>query len=420
MALRLDIEPERLHRFVELYLEFHRHPELSMEEHRTAALIESELRDSGLETFRCGGTGVVGILRNGEGPVVAFRADIDGLPILERTGLAHASVDTATLADGTVVPTMHGCGHDAHIASALAAADLLSADLTAWTGTVVFVFQPGEEIAAGSAAMIDDGLWRRAPRPDVVLGQHLGAYPAGTVQTRPGHVMSLADSWKVLVHGRGAHGSQPENAIDPIVTAAYMITRLQAVVSRHTSPLDPTVVTVGTFHAGLKENIIPEEAEFTLNIRTPNDEVRERVLGDVRRILAAEATAAGAEAPTITEISRFPRCFNDPATTAVIGTALRSSLGVDAVCVDRPLSMGSEDFGRLGDSIGVPSVFWWFGGIEASRFETMEQPVPANHSPLFAPDPAPAITTGVQAAVAGILAFVGSATIANQGDTDER
>lgn len=400
-----DLAPELLQPFVDIYTELHRHPELSMKEHRTAEVIESVLLDSGIETFRCAPTGVVAILRNGEGPVVAFRADIDGLPILELTGLPHASTDTAIAEDGTVVPTMHGCGHDAHVASALAAAHILAHNRSAWVGTIVFIFQPGEEMLAGSAAMIEDGLWDRAPRPEIMLGQHLGAFAAGTVQTRPGDAMALSDSWKVVVHGRGAHGAHPDKAIDPIVTAAYMITRLQAVVSRHSNPLDPIVVTVGSFHAGASANTIPAEAEFSLNIRTPSEGVREWVIADVRQIIIAEATAAGCETPTITEISRSPRCFNDPPSLALVSAGLRSELGDDAVIVDRPRTMASEDFGRLGDSIGVPTVFWWFGAYEASRFAAMEKPVPANHSPQFGPDPVPAITTGVRAALASILVY---------------
>ena len=401
----LQLNAEQTAKLHALYRHLHAHPELSMQEFATATLIEERLDDLGIESFRCGGTGVVGILRNGNGPVVAFRADSDGLPIEEATGLDYASADTGTLPDGTVVPVMHGCGHDTHVASLLGAADVLAGNRDAWSGTLVLIFQPGEETAAGALAMLDDGLWDRAPRPEVVFGQHVMPRPVGTVSISSGPVAAMADSLRVTVHGQQSHGSQPQDSIDPIVMAAHMVTRLQGIVSRELDPRKAAVVTVGTFHAGLKENIIPASAEFTLNIRTFDEDVRAQVLAAVRRIIEAEAAASGAPKPTIEEMYRFPQCFNDPDAVPAVTEALRGSLGAGSVEITPPM-MGSEDFGHLGTAIGVPSVFWMFGGTPAEAFDG-PAPVPVNHSPFFAPDLGGSLAGGVSAAVAVLLSRLG-------------
>jgi amidohydrolase len=391
----------------ELFRSLHAHPELSMQEHATAAAIEAYLEAIGAETSRCGGTGVVGILRNGDGPVVAFRADTDGLPILEETGLAWASRDTGVQRDGTEVPTMHGCGHDFHVAAALTTAQALAANRDAWAGTVVFVFQPGEETGEGARAMLADGLWDRAPRPEVILGQHVFPLPVGVVATREGAFMSMSDSWRVTVKGRGAHGSQPHNSIDPIVAASAIVLRLQTVVAREIDPQAAAVVTVGTFQAGTKENIIPEHAVLGLSIRTFDVAVRERVLAAVRRIILAEAAASGAPEPEIEEIVSFPLNRNDPEATRGVVAALTAQLGADRV-VESPPIMGSEDFGILGEAIGVPTVYWAFGGVEPEALGG-ETPPPGNHTPQFAPTLEGTLETGVQAATAAILSRVGTA-----------
>ncbi|AGF71047.1 amidohydrolase [Corynebacterium halotolerans] len=386
----------------EMYRHLHAHPELSMQEHRTAAYIEDKLSGIGIEHFRCGGTGVVGIDRNGDGPVIAFRADTDGLPIQEDTGAEYASAATGRLEDGTEVPVMHGCGHDTHVAAALTAAKLMHDRRAEWHGTVVWIFQPGEETAAGSRAMVDDGLWEKVPRPEVILGQHVFPNPAGTIGITPESTMALADSLKITVFGRQSHGSQPQDSIDPIALGVYMLNRLQSITSRELAPLDPAVVTCGTFHAGLKENIIPEKAEFTLNIRTLTDEVRAQVLAAVERIVKAEALASGAPEPLIEELYTFPRMYNDPAHTERIIGALSEELG-DGKVVINPPKMGSEDFGWLGDSIGVPYVFWYFGGSDP------EDPnPPVNHSPYFLPVMEPTLSTGVRAALAAIGHYLSS------------
>lgn len=393
-----EAETQKLH---EDYLHLHQTPELSMQENKTAVFIESSLSDLGMEHFRCGGTGVVATLHNGEGPIVAFRADSDGLPILEATKVDYASTARGTLADGTDVPLMHGCGHDTHVASALAAARILVRNTNAWQGTVIFIFQPGEETSAGAAAMIADGLWDKVPHPQVVLGQHVFPFSTGTISVTPESAMAMADSLEVTLYGKQAHGSQPQDSIDPIVLGANIITRLQTITSRELSPLDSAVVTCGSFHAGLKENIIPDSAVFTLNIRTLTETVRATVLQAVTRIINAEAVASAAPQPKITELYTFPRLYNDPQHTEQLVSALGEEFGEEHIRLAPP-AMGSEDFGALGDAIQVPSVFWMFGG--ASPQET----APAvNHSPFFLPEYRGALDTGVRAAVAGVLHYLG-------------
>lgn len=382
----------------DLYRQLHAAPELSMQEHATAALVERRLEALGYETFTCGGTGVVGVLRNGEGPVVAFRADTDALPLAEDTGLDYASTARGVLPDGTGVPVMHACGHDTHITCAIGAATLLVRDRDQWSGTVVLLFQPGEETGAGALAMVGDGLWDRAPRPEVVYSQHVWPGLAGTVQVASGPAMAVADAWRVTVHGRGGHGSRPESTIDPIVLAAHMIVRIQSVVSREVAAQSAAVVTVATISGGLKENIIPAEAQFTLNVRSLEEQVREQVLGALGRVLAAEAQASGAPPPTIEELYTFPLLVNDPEATAEAMTVLRAELGDDNVHEGAPM-MGSEDFGHLPQAIGVPGVYWFFGGMPSARLDGPD-PVPSNHSPHFAPVIEPTLSTGVRTAYA--------------------
>lgn len=404
LATGIEVSADFVAEHVKMYKSFHQAPELSSVEHRTAESIEARLAELGIEHFRSGGTGVVGLLSNGEGPVVGFRADTDGLPIEEATVLDYASTATGTLPDGSEAPTMHGCGHDTHITAALAAAQYLTANRDLWHGTVVFLFQPGEETAWGAKAMVDDGLWNRAPRPEVVLAQHVMPVEAGKFWLRAGNMASLADSWRITVRGRQAHGSQPEKSLDPIVAAASMVLRLQTIVSRELAPITPAVVTVGTFHAGLKENIIPETAEFSVNVRTPDENVRAHVLSSIRRIVAAEAAASGIDEPVIVEINRFPRLFNDAEHTARAMAALQAGFGTDAI-VEAPLGMGSEDAGWLGDSIGVPVVFWAFGAFPAAAFADGQVPA-GNHSPQFAPDAELAVINGTGAALAVLLEYL--------------
>lgn len=389
-----------------LYRRLHGAPELSMQEHATAELIRQRMEALGCKTFVCGGTGVVAVLRNGEGPVVGFRADTDALPVAEDTGLDYASTARGVLPDGTEVPLMHACGHDTHITSAVGAATLLAGNRGAWAGTVVFLFQPGEETAEGALAMLRDGLWDRAPRPEIVYGQHVWPGRAGQVELTSGPAMAMADSWKVTVHGRGGHGSRPEDTIDPVVLAAYMVVRIQSIVSREIAAQQAAVITIASFHAGLKENIIPAVAEFTVNVRNLDADVREQVLAALRRVIRGEAVTSGAPEPRIDEIYTFPLLVNDPAETDSLRTVLGAALGAENV-LERPAQMGSEDFGHLPGAIEVPGVYWFFGGMSDETVDG-DAPVPTNHSPFFAPVLEPTLSTGVRAAVSAILSRVGT------------
>ncbi|MFJ2619341.1 amidohydrolase [Glutamicibacter sp. NPDC087344] len=387
----------------QMYRHLHAHPELSMQEHQTARYISAQLQALNIENFSCGTTGVVGIQRNGDGPVLGFRADTDGLPIAEDTGASYASTARGTLPDGTEVPVMHGCGHDTHVTAALTAAARLAEQPEAWSGTIVWIFQPGEETAAGARAMLDDGLWDKAPRPEIILGQHVFPFPAGSIGLVSGAAMAMADSLRVTIHGKQSHGSQPQDSIDPILLGAHAITRLQGIVSRELNPQSPAVLSCGSFHAGLKENIIPDRAEFTLNVRTFDEQVRSQVLDGIHRIVNAEATASNAPTPEIERFNSFPKLYNNPEHTAQVRAALMNELGAENV-VEVPAAMGSEDFGALGDEIGVPYVYWFFGG-----FIPGEQPAPVNHSPHFLPDYEISLATAVRAALAGIGTYLGRA-----------
>lgn len=388
-----DALRDRLH---DLYRHLHAHPELSMQEHETAALLRDRLRDLGWSVREVGGTGLVAVLENGAGPVVGFRADTDGLPVQEDTGLEYASTVRRSLPDGTVVPAMHACGHDMHMTWALGLAELLLTRRGEWRGTVVLLLQPGEETAAGAAAMVADGVWEGTPHPEVVLGQHVSPDSAGAIRLASGPAMAMADSWEVVVRGRGGHGSRPDATIDPILLGAHMVVRLQSVTAREVPAQAAAVVTVATFHGGLKENIIPSEARFTVNVRTLDPGVRESLLAALRRVITAEAEASGAPEPQIRELYTFPLLHNDEEQTERTVRVLRDTVGEDAVTVSTA-QMGSEDFGHLPDAIGVPGVYWFVGGSDPERADA-DEPVPGNHSPHFAPVIEPTLTAGLTAA----------------------
>ncbi|TWP33804.1 amidohydrolase [Leekyejoonella antrihumi] len=399
------------------YRDLHAHPELSMQETRTAGIVGDQLREQGWEvTEHVGVTGVVGVLRHGDGPTVLLRADMDGLPVKEDTGLAYASTAMGLDADGTEQPVMHACGHDTHITCLLGVTALLARHLDAWNGTILAVFQPGEEIAAGAQAMLDDRFLERFGRPDVCLGQHVMPLPAGHVAIRSGTAMAASDSLRVQLFGRGGHGSTPEATVDPVVMAAATIMRLQTVVSRVVAPNESAVLTVGSVHAGTKENIIPAQAELKLNIRSFTEGTRTKVLHAIDRIVGAEATASGApEPPRITTLNRFPVTVNDEAATRSVQAALSQELGEEHVHEVPPLS-GSEDFGTFGTTAGVPSVFWFWGGhdpAQEARFApliasgTLPDGVPGNHSPQFAPVIDPTLQVGVRCLLSAALAWIG-------------
>ncbi|HEX3648346.1 MAG TPA: amidohydrolase, partial [Pseudonocardiaceae bacterium] len=298
----------------ELYQDLHSHPELSYAEVRTSAKVLRRLTALGADVAdHVGGTGVAATFRNGDGPTVMLRADMDALPVAEQTGLPYASTQRGTDPDGNDVPVMHACGHDMHVTCLLGGLDLLSRTRQTWSGTLVAAFQPAEEVGGGAQAMIDNGLFDRFGHPDVVLGQHVAPLPAGLAGGHPGPAFAGSDSLLVRLFGRGGHGSRPETTIDPVVMAAATVLRLQTVVSREVAGAETAVVTVGSLRAGTKDNIIPDTAELTVNIRSYTPAVRTRVLAAVERIVRAEAMASGAERdPEIIVTDSFPVLYNDP------------------------------------------------------------------------------------------------------------
>jgi amidohydrolase len=383
----------------DLYRELHRNPELSLAERRTAERIEAELTGLGLAVQRIGGTGVVGVLGNGDGPTVLARADTDALPVIEDTGLEYTS---------TVDGVMHACGHDMHIVALLGAAKVLAEHREAWSGTYIALFQPAEENAAGAQAMLDDGLVTKVPRPDVALAQHVMPFEAGTIGTAVGPVLSAGDSLKVTVHGRGAHGSMPHQAVDPVVLCASIVLRLQTIVSRETQPGQFAVVTVGASNAGSKSNIIPDRGELLLNLRTYDTALRQRIMASIERIVRGECAAAGSpREPEFEYFDQFPLTANDPDANARVTAALAEHFGADAVFNTTPYT-ASEDFSRIPDAFGIPYTYWFVGSVPPEKYRaavaagTVSSDIPANHSPFFAPavDPTLGIATRAQAVAA--------------------
>ena len=391
-----------------LYRDLHAHPELAFAEHRTAGIVAERLRGLGYQvTTGVGFTGVVGVLSNGEGPVVLLRADMDGLPVLERTGLPHASTARAKDSGGTDVPVMHACGHDMHVTCLLGAAAELAAARDAWRGTLLLVFQPAEEAGKGARAMIDDGLYARFPVPDIVLGQHVMPLPAGVLAVHGGPAMAGGDALRVVLYGEGGHGSRPETTVDPILMAAAAVLRLQGVVSRELAASEAAVLTVGALRAGTAPNIIPDQAELLLSLRFFNDKVHRKARAAIDRIIRAEAAASGAaKEPEITTDVSFPVLVNDPAACARL-TEMFNAGGT--LTLDPGPVTGSEDVGLLAAAAGVPCAYWFLGGSDPALFAgvtTVEEAraivdtLPSNHSPLFAPVIDPTIRTGVAALTA--------------------
>jgi amidohydrolase len=387
----------------EFYQDLHRHPELSLQEHRTADRIAKALAPLGFEvTSGVGGTGVVGVLRNGEGPTVMLRADIDALPLAEKTGLPYASENPGV---------MHACGHDMHATCLLGAATLLSRATDTWAGTLLVVFQPAEELAQGARAMVADGLFERFGKPSIVLGQHVGPLPAGVVGHATGPMMAAADEVQVTLHGRGGHGSRPETTVDPILMAANVVTRLQGIVAREVSPSETAVVTVGRLHAGTRDNIIPDTAELGIDIRTYSTQTRELIRAAVERIIRAEATASGAEKePTIDWHMSAPLLVNDPEATATTVAAFTEHFGPGRL-FPMPVITGSEDVGVFGEAAGVPTVFWFWGGLDTETvFSALANgtlnSLPSNHSSEFAPVLEPTLTTGVETLTVAALTWL--------------
>jgi amidohydrolase len=384
------------------YVDLHRNPELSTQEEKTSAKLADRLRALSYEvTTHVGGFGVVGVLKNGKGPTVLLRADMDALPVEEKTGLPYASTVTAKNANGETVPVMHACGHDVHVASLVGAATLLMKTRSLWRGTLVLVGQPSEEGGPGSSGMLKDSFLGRFPKPDFAIALHDdNRLPAGELGYASGFAWANSDSVDVTIYGRGGHGAAPQNTVDPIVIAARTILALQTIVSRENSPFDPAVVTVGTIRGGTKRNIVPDEVQLQLTVRTYKPEVRARVLAAIERIVRSEAAAAGAPREPLVKVEEgFPAIYNDPELTRRVVAAMRKAFGAAKVVELQPL-MASEDFGEFGRAARAPSLEFFLGATPAGKFEAAHGDMtrlPGLHSSEFAPDPRPTLTAGAAA-----------------------
>jgi amidohydrolase len=397
-----------------LYRDLHQNPELSLHEEKTAAKLAAKLRALGFDvTEHVGGTGVVGVLRNGKGPTVLVRTELDALPVKEATGLPYASTVTVKDEAGTAIPVMHACGHDVHMTSWVGAATLLASAKDTWRGTLLFVAQPAEELGHGATMMVEDGLLKRFPHPDFAIAVHdSGFYAAGQVAIVSGFTLANVDMVDVTIYGKGGHGALPQLTIDPVVIAARTVVALQTIVSRELNPLDPGVVTVGSIHGGTKHNIIPDEVKLQLTVRSYKPEVQKQLLAAIERIAKAEAVAGRApKEPAVVVLKEQSALalYNDPKVSEQLAVALRRGLGDAAVVEGQPI-MASEDFGVFGRAAGVPSVFIFLGAAEPGALAKAKQggpAVPNVHSALFAPDRVPTLRTGTSALTLAALELLG-------------
>jgi hippurate hydrolase len=395
-----------------LYRDLHANPELSLQEEKTSARMAERFRGLGYEvTERVGGFGVVGVMKNGTGPTVLLRGDMDGLPVEEKTGLPYASKVKATDASGATVPVMHACGHDIHMTSLVGAATLLARARERWRGTVVLVAQPAEEGGNGALNMVGDSFLARFPKPDYCLGLHDQAQsPAGTLLWRSGWMAANVDSVDITIFGRGGHGSRPESTVDPIVIAARTVLALQTIVARENSPFEPAVVTVGSIHGGTKRNIIPDEVTLEITVRSYKEEVRQRVLAAIERIAKAEAAAAAApREPMVKAVEGSAATYNDPALTERVVKTFTAAFGPERVVETTPV-MGGEDFGEFCKAAQSPSFMWWVGGVPAAKWAEVKGDVsklPSLHSALWGPDPEPTVKAGVATLTVGALELLG-------------
>ena len=413
-ALVEPILAKELPALVELYKHLHTHPELSLQEVQTAARLAGELRKAGYDvTEKVGGTGVVAVLKNGPGPTVLVRTDMDALPITEQTGLPYASTVRVRDKFGNDTGVMHACGHDIHMTSWVGTARALAALKDKWSGTLVMIAQPAEEVGVGAKAMLDDGLFKRFPKPDYAIALHAEPrLPVGVVAYSEGMTMANVDSVDITVKGKGGHGSTPHITIDPVVLAARIVVDLQTIVSREVNPTDPAVVTVGSIHGGTKHNIIPNEVKLQITVRTTKDSVRDHVLKAIDRIARAEATAARAPDPEVViRLDEYtPATLNDPALTKRVVAGLREVLG-DGNVRERPPIMGGEDFSRYGRE-GVPAFLYFLGTIGQDRYDAGQKagapPLPGMHSDSYAPLPGPSVKAGVTTMGVSVLGLLGA------------
>ncbi len=398
------------------YRDLHANPELSFEEVETAAKLAKRMRALGFEvTEGVGKTGVVAVMRNGDGPTVMLRADMDGLPVIEQTGLPYASNRIATPASGVETGVMHACGHDTHMAGLIGAAKALVDHKDQWRGTLVLIGQPAEEIGEGALAMLKDGLYTRFPKPDYVLGFHDAAqFPAGMIGYSPGYALANVDSVDISVPGIGGHGAYPHTAKDPIVIASAIVMRLQTLISRERNPLDPAVITVGSFQAGAKHNIISDEARLQLTVRSYSDETRAALLSGIERIARAEAMAAGMpddKLPVVKVADPYtPSTFNSPEFTEEVMAGLRTRMGAERV-MKVPSVMGGEDFGQFlrASPDDTKSLIFWVGGVPKAEFDAAQKggaPLPSLHSPFWAPDAEAVISTAAEALAGATLSLM--------------
>ena len=394
-----------------LYLDLHQHPELSFHEERTAATLAEGLRKLGFDvTSGVGRLGVVGVLRNGAGPVVMLRTELDALPVKEQTGLTYASQVTTHNDAGVEVPVMHACGHDVHMSAWMGTATLLSNSRDQWRGTLVLIGQPAEETVGGAAAMLKDGLFTLFPKPDYVIAIHDESdLPAGTVGYIPGYSHANVDSVDITIYGKGGHGAMPQTTVDPIVIAARTVLALQTIVSREIDPRDPAVITVGSIHGGTKHNIIPDSVHLQLTVRSYRPETRKHLLASIERIAKAESEAGGAPKPPLVEFSdASDSVYNDPKLTERVAAVLRKRLGNHKV-VEMPPKMVAEDFSEYGKA-GVPSVMFFVGAVNPAKYEAARASgtrLPSLHSSQFAPDVKPTLQTAIEAETAVMLDLLG-------------
>jgi hippurate hydrolase len=393
-----------------LYMDLHRNPELSGHEEKTSSKLAARLRALGFEvTERVGGYGIVAVLKNGAGPTVMVRTDMDALPIEEQTGLPYASTTSIKNDAGETVPVMHACGHDIHMACWVGAASLLARAKERWSGTLVFVGQPAEEVVQGAELMIKDGLLTRFPKPDFVLGMHdTSLIPAGQISVMAGPAFAASNAVDITFYGKGGHGAAPQFTIDPLLIAARAVVALQTIVSREVNPFEPAVVTVGTFNAGTKRNIISDHAKIQLTVRSFKPEVQKQLLTAIDRIARAEAVAGDSPREPVVFVDPMEASevvYNDPEMAARLTTALQRGIG-EANVVPHPPVTGSEDFGAFGSAAGAPSIFLALGAVEPSIFAEATAAgklLPGPHSPLFAPDRERTIRTGVAALTLSVL-----------------
>jgi hippurate hydrolase len=397
-----------------IYKDLHAHPELGLQEVRTAGILAQHLRKAGFTvTEKVGGTGVVAVMRNGPGPTILVRADMDALPMEEKTGLAWASKARATY-EGRDVPVMHACGHDTHVAYLVGVAQALAAMRDSWSGTVVLIGQPAEEVLKGAKAMLDDGLLTRFPKPDYGFAAHVLNGPTGTIGIKAGTAFSASDSYSIVFHGRGGHGSMPSAALDPIPIAARFVTDVQTVISREKDPAAFGVLTIGAINAGSAPNIIPDSAEVKVNMRSLTPEVREVLNAGTKRSAKAAAMMGNAPEPTITYLSGTGSLINDESMAASGLAILKPVLGdrlLFAPASAAPVS-ASEDYSEIVDA-GIPSLYFAIGGYDPAVLADLKakgQPVPTNHSPIFAPQAEPVIKSAVTAIVLSIIGGVRPAT----------